>query len=119
MKLLLDESVPRQLARSFPQTLEVYTGPQMGWAGCSNGDLLKRAATHGFAALITADQGIEYQQNPATLPIPVLVLIASRTRVQELRALVPQVLDIVAGEVRRRIYRITDSTTPLVCATAS
>ena len=92
MKLLLDESVPRQLARSFPQTLEVYTVQQMGWAGCSNGDLLKRAATHGFAALITADQGIEYQQNPATLPIPVLVLIAPRVRDSVLKSYRRQVV---------------------------
>lgn len=111
MKLLLDESVPKPLARYFPETLEVRTVQQMGWAGCNNGDLLKRAAAHGFAALITADQGIEYQQNLATLPIAVLVLIAARTRLQELRALVPQVLDIVAGIVETRVYRITDTKT--------
>ena len=34
---------------------------QIGWAGSNNGDLITRATTHGFAALITADQGIEYQ----------------------------------------------------------
>ena len=109
MKLLLDESVPRQLAQFFPETFKVRTVQQMGWAGSNNGDLLKRAATHGFAALIIADQGIEYQQNPDTLPTAVLVLIASRTRVQELRPLVPRILGIVTGNVQRRIYRITES----------
>ena len=109
MKLLLDESVPRQLAQFFPDTFEGRTVQQMGWAGSNNDDLLKRAATHGFAALITADQGIEYQQNSDTLPTAVLVLIASRTRVQELRALVPRILGIVTGNVQRRIYRITES----------
>lgn len=68
MKLLLDESVPRQLGRCFPETFEVRTVQQMGWAGRKNGDVLKRAATHGFDAFITADQGVEYQQNPNTLP---------------------------------------------------
>ena len=81
----------------------------MGWAGSNNDDVLKRAATHEFAALITADQGIEYQQNPDTLPTAVLVLIASRTRVQELRASSPRILRIVTGNVRRRIYRIMES----------
>ncbi len=109
MKLLLDESVPRQLGRCFPETFEVRTVQQMGWAGRKNGDVLKRAATHGFDAFITADQGVEYQQNPNTLPTAVLVLIASRTRVQELRPLVPRVINVVTGNLQRRIYRITES----------
>ena len=98
MKLLLDESVPRQLARFFPETFDVRTVQQMGWAGSDNGDLLERTATHGFAALITADQGIGYQ-NPDTLPTAVLVRIASRMCVQELRLLVPRILGIVTGNV--------------------
>lgn len=106
MKLLLDESVPRQLGRFFPDAFNVRTVQQMGWAGSRNGDLLNHAAAHGFSALVTADQGIEYQQNLDTLPIAVLVLIAWRTRVQELRPLIPQVVEIVAGNLQRRIYRI-------------
>ena len=109
MKLLLDESVPRQLRRFFPDAFQVRTVQQMGWAGTENGDLLNHAAAHGFSALITADQGIEHQQNLDTLPIAVLVLIASRTRIQELGPLVPQVVEIVTGSLRRRIYRIMAS----------
>ena len=109
MKLLLDESVPRPLRRFFPDAFQVRTAQQMGWAGSRNGDLLSHAAAHGFNALITADQGIEHQQNLDTLPIAVLVLIAPRTRVQDLRPLVPQVVEIVAGNLQRRIYRITAS----------
>ena len=109
MKWLFAEPVPRQLAQFFPETFEVRTAQQMGWAESNNGDVLKRATTHGFAALIIADQGIEYQQNPDTLPTAVLVLIASRTRVQELRPLVPRILGIVTVNVQRRIYRITES----------
>ena len=80
----------------------------MGWAGSKNGDLLKRAATQEFDALVTADRGIEYQQNLDALPTAIVVLIASRTRLQELRALVPRVIDIVAGNPQRRIYHITE-----------
>ena len=108
MKLLLDESVPRQLGGFFPDAFEVRTAQRMGWAGSKNGDLPGRAAVHGFDALVTADRGIEYQQNSDRLPIPVLVLIASRTRVQELRVLVPRVVDIVTGNLQRRLYRITE-----------
>ena len=55
-----------------------------------------------------SDRGIQYQQNPDRLPIPVLVLIASRTRVQELRVLIPRVVDIVTGNLQRRFYCITE-----------
>ena len=106
MKLLFDESVPRQLARFFPDLFEIYTVQRMGWAGSKNGDLLRLAADHGFDALITADQRIEYQQNLNRLPIPVIVMIAYRTHVQELQSLVPEVVEIVTGGLQRRIYRV-------------
>ena len=109
MKLLLDESVPRQLGGFFPDTFEVHTVQRMGWAGSKNGDLLRRAAEQGFDAFITADQGIEHQQNPDHLPIPVFILIAYRTRVQELRMLIPRIVDTITGRFQKRIYRITGS----------
>ena len=108
MTLLLDESVPRQLGRFFPEAFEVFTVQKMGWTGRGNGDLLRLAAVRGFDAFITADQGIEHQQNVDRLPIPVLVLVAPRTRVKELRPLVPRVVDVVTGPLRRRIYRIAE-----------
>ena len=33
MKLLLDESVPRRLALSFPESFVLHTVQEMGWAG--------------------------------------------------------------------------------------
>ena len=109
MKLLLDESVPRQLNAFFPNTFEVRTVQRMGWAGSKNGDLLRLAASHGFDAFITADQGIEYQQNFDNLPLPVIVMIASRTRVQELQLLLPRVVEVVTGNLQRRIYHVNEA----------
>ena len=106
MNLLFDESLPRRLAEDFPGEFEVSTVQRMGWSGRSNGDLLALAAAHGFDAFITADRGIEFQQNIDTLPIPVVVMIASRTRVQELRPLVYRVVDIVIGDLEKRVYRV-------------
>ncbi len=63
MKLLLDESVPKRLGSFFPSELKVHTVQQMGWAGSSNGDLLRLASAHGFDALVTVDKGIEHQQH--------------------------------------------------------
>lgn len=107
MKLLLDESVPRQLGSFFPDPFDMHTVQRMGWAGSKNGDLLRLATNHGFDAFITADQGIEHQQNLDDLPIPVVVMIASRTRVRELRSLVPRVIGVITGDLQKRIYRVT------------
>ena len=108
MKLLFDESVPRPLGAHFPKSFEIRTVQWMGWSGRSNGDLLRLAASHEFDGFVTADRGIEHQQNLDQLPLPVIVLIAPRTRVQELRPLIDQVVDLVAGELQRRVYRIAE-----------
>ena len=90
MKLLFDESVPRQLGVYFPDRIKVQTAQRMGWAGSKNGDLLRLAASHGFDALITADQGIEYQQNLESLPIPVVVMIAHEPAYRNCSRLSPE-----------------------------
>ncbi|MCY4593262.1 MAG: DUF5615 family PIN-like protein [Bryobacterales bacterium] len=106
MKVLLDESVPRRLAAEFPESFGTRTVQQMGWAGCSNGELLRLAAEHGFGVLVTVDQGFAYQQSLRDLPIPVVIMIAGRTRLQELRPLVPNVIAALSGDLGQRIHRV-------------
>ena len=79
---------------------------RMGWAGCGNGELLRLAADHGFDSIITVDQGFEHQQNVADLPIPVIIMIARRSRLQELRPLVAEVIAGLSGDRERRIHRV-------------
>ncbi|MEM8942883.1 MAG: DUF5615 family PIN-like protein [Pseudomonadota bacterium] len=76
MKLLLDESIPRKLAGFFPDSIAISTVSEMVWAGTKNRKLLALAAERDFLALITADRGLEYQQNMASLPILVVVMVA-------------------------------------------
>jgi len=92
MKLLLDESVPKILAGAFPANFTVHTVQQMGWAGTRNGKLLELAKENDYRALITADNGIEHQQNISELEVMVIVLKAYRTHIDYLAPLVPQVL---------------------------
>ncbi len=106
MRVLLDESVPRRLASAFPESFGTRTVQQMGWAGCTNGELLRLAADHGFDVLVTVDQGFAYQQNVRDLPIPVVIMIAARTRLQELRPLVAEVIVVLSGDPGRRIHRV-------------
>ncbi|MCY4462785.1 MAG: hypothetical protein OXC26_20670 [Albidovulum sp.] len=107
MKLLLDESVPRRLSATFPEAFRVHKVPQMGWSGTGNGRLLRLAADHGFAALVTVDRGMAHEQNPGNLPVPVIIMLGVRNRLQELQPLVPQVIDILSRRPRKRIYHVS------------
>ena len=106
MKLLLDESVPRRLAASFPEAFTLRTVQEMGWVGTGNGLLLSLAARADFDAFITVDRGIEHQQNTSGLPLAVIIMFGVRNRLAELQPLVPGVVDVLSGNLQRRIYRI-------------
>ena len=106
IRVLLDESTPRRLALSFPDSFETRTVQQMGWAGYGNGELLRIAADGGFDALVTVDKGFAYQQNPRQLPIPIVIMTPGRTRLQELRPLVAEVIAVLSTDPERRIYHV-------------
>ena len=78
--------------------------PIMGWAGTTNGALLRLAETR-FAAFITADQNLQYQQRLQSALLGIIVLAAPNTRLETLRPLAPSVLmalqTLRAGEVVR------------------
>jgi predicted nuclease of predicted toxin-antitoxin system len=94
MRLLLDESLPRRLkARLAPH--EVRTVPEMGWAGKSNGELL-RLAQQDFAVLLTADRKLPDQQNLPAFRIAVLVFAAVSNRLRDIEPLVPKALEILS-----------------------
>jgi predicted nuclease of predicted toxin-antitoxin system len=108
MRILLDESLPRDLAREIVGH-EVATVQQAGWAGFENGELLQHAAGK-FDVLVTGDQNLEYQQNPAGLPIPVIILIAVSNRMEALRPLIPELLQVlVSGVTGAEFVRIPRS----------
>ena len=62
MLVLLDEQLPRHLAREIGGH-NVSTVQQRGWAGLKNGELLRVAADAGFEVLVTADRNLQFQQN--------------------------------------------------------
>ena len=79
----------------------------MGWAGTGNGTLFGLAADSGFDVLLTVDRGFAHQQNQDDLPLPVVIMLASSNRPDELRPLVPKVIGVLSGRVQRRIYRVS------------
>ncbi|WP_295390721.1 DUF5615 family PIN-like protein [uncultured Thiodictyon sp.] len=88
MRLLLDESLPRRL-RGYLPNHSVKTVVEMGWGGITNGKLLALAAGQ-FDCFLTADKNLPYQQNPATLPLSLVVLDARSNELSYPLPLVPR-----------------------------
>ena len=93
MRILLDESLPKDLAPLITGH-EVTTVRAAGWSSIKNGKLLALAATR-FDVFLTADRNLEYQQNLSTLPIAVIVLFVRRTRVQAIEPSIPELLKLL------------------------
>jgi hypothetical protein len=70
----------------------------MGWAGIKNGDLLALAEKE-FDAFVTVDPKISIQQDLTKFKITVLLLRARTNRVEDIRALVPELLEALRGAV--------------------
>lgn len=93
-RVLLDESIPRQLGPAL-EGHEVQTVPQIGWAGISNGELLRRAEEQ-LDVLVTGDQNLQYQQNLAAVNLGLVVVAALDTRVSTVLLLAPQIAEAIA-----------------------
>ena len=77
MRILLDENMPHRL-RTLLQGHDARTTAYQGWAGLANGALLMAADEAGFDAVITADQGIRYQQNRINYRLALIVLSTNK-----------------------------------------
>jgi predicted nuclease of predicted toxin-antitoxin system len=104
MRILLDESLPRKLSLELTGH-ETQTVQRRGWSGLKNGALL-RTASQEFQVLLTGDQNLEFQQNPASLPISVIILVAVNNRIETLRPLVPRVLQVLQNIRPRQLVRV-------------
>ena len=63
----------------------------MDWNGLKNGALLREMRSAGFAALVTIDRRMEYQQNIPRSGVGLVVLHAFRARIRELAPLAPEI----------------------------
>ena len=104
MRILLDESVPGRLGALLVGH-EASSVQRRGWAGIKNGKLLTLAATE-FDVLLTADKGIEHQQNLAALPIAVLIVLARSNRMEDMAPAVPAILTALSELQPRSIRKV-------------
>jgi hypothetical protein len=108
MKVLLDENLPHELRLLLMPMHEVFTVSFLGWSALENGDLLSQAASSGFDAMITKDQGIEHEQNPASLPLSVVVLRAKTNKIDDIRPLVPELLSALDSLKVRSFVKVPE-----------
>ena len=89
MRILLDECLPRIMARELAGH-EVRTVTQAGWSGIDNGELVNLASRE-FDVFVTIDQRLDQErQIPETLAV--ITLEASTNRIESLRPLIPAIL---------------------------
>ena len=105
MKILLDESLPKPLAREF-FGYHVDTVVGKGWAGKKNGALL-RLAEGEFDVFITADQNLQYQQNLKGYKIAVVILAHGPNRLDNLKPLVPKVIKMIKDLKKSEVIRVS------------
>jgi hypothetical protein len=106
VRVLLDEQLPRALARELSGH-EVRTVQQLGWSGLKNGELLERAAQEGFEIFVTADHSLQCQQNLSHVRIGIIVLIASSNALEDLHPLISDLLSAITSTHAGQVTRVT------------
>lgn len=106
MKILLDECVPRPFKFSLATPEHPCTTvPEAGFAGKTNGELLKLAEA-AFDVFVTLDKGVEFQQNLASRRIAILLMRARSNRLSDLLPLVTDCHDAIAQIKPGQVVRV-------------
>ncbi len=111
MRVLIDESLPRQLV-----PLLIGHDARMvqaeGWSSVKNGELLRHAVAAGFEVFVTPDRKLEYQQNIPRIGLAVVVVRAHTNRIEDIAPLVPRLLEVLP-EVRAGTVTHVESQQPV------
>jgi predicted nuclease of predicted toxin-antitoxin system len=107
MRILLDECLPKDLARELPGHI-VKTVPQAGWASISNGRLLRLIAESGkFDVFLTVDKRLLQQNQTLPRPFAIVVLRAKSNRMKHIFPFAPEILRRLAEFRPGRVYVLT------------
>jgi hypothetical protein len=92
LRILIDECLPCELGDELAGH-EVKTVQQAGWAGLTNGELMRKISG-SFEIFLTIDKRLESEQH---IPedVALITVRARSNRTQDLRPLVPEVLRAV------------------------
>ena len=101
MRILIDECLPRKLARSLTGH-EAQTVHEAGWASVKNGQLLK-LAEEKFDIFLTNDGGLEYQQNLASFRIAIVALRLRSNKLKDILPFLPKILAAIDSAKRGQV----------------
>jgi hypothetical protein len=107
MRLLIDDCLPRALKRLL-HGHTCRTVQEMAWSGIKKGALLSLAEGE-FDALITIDQGLEYQQNLKERRIAILLLVSRSNQIEDLAPIIPAALTALETILPGQVVRIGES----------
>jgi predicted nuclease of predicted toxin-antitoxin system len=105
-KILLDENLPRPLAKLFTAPLEVISVHDMGWAEKKNGDLIRSMLEEGFEFLLTADKNLQNQQNLEKYAVRLIVLKTFDNRFKTLVSYVSVIQESIVNADDAQIIEI-------------
>jgi predicted nuclease of predicted toxin-antitoxin system len=105
-RVLLDEMLPRLLARELPGH-DVMTVADASWRGLLNGELLRQAEDAGIEVFVTADRKMEHQQRLTGRKFGVVVLIAGGTKLETLHSVADALRDAVARAQPGELLHVT------------
>jgi hypothetical protein len=88
-----------------PPWTHLSYGPGDGWSGIKNGARLSLAEGE-FDALITIDQGFEYQQSLKERRIAILLLVSRSNQIEDLAPIVPAALTALETILPGQVVRI-------------
>ncbi|MFY9527964.1 MAG: DUF5615 family PIN-like protein [Candidatus Acidiferrales bacterium] len=83
MRILIDECIDERL-RNFLPGHDCQTARYAGLTGLKNSELLAAAEAAKFDALLTVDQGFEYEQNLGGREIAIIIFRAKSNRLKDL-----------------------------------
>ncbi len=78
----------------------------MGWEELQNGEILAAAAPE-FELFLTIDKNLKHEQNLATLPIAILVILAPSNRLADVIPFVPAVEKAIGALQPRSLVEVT------------
>ncbi|OQW57806.1 MAG: hypothetical protein A4S17_04120 [Proteobacteria bacterium HN_bin10] len=94
MRVVLDECLPRPLG-DLLKGHRVTSVQKEGWAGVTNGRLLKSIADAGLDALVTVDKNLPSQHSIRSLRFGIVVVRARSNKLADLAPLAPKILEVL------------------------
>jgi predicted nuclease of predicted toxin-antitoxin system len=108
MRVLLDNNVNQRFASLLIGHVAVHVRA-VGLDKVQNGELISRAESMGFDALITCDKNMGYQQNSAGRKIRIIVLNSRRITLSQIAPLSPQVMEALQNSSEGSFITVSPS----------